>query len=211
MKIESVTVYCSSSSYLDPAYTREAVAVARAISGTGRELVYGGGKLGLMGAVSQAWREAGGRTVGVITERLRDAEQMDTDNDEMLIVQTMRERKRIMEDRGDAFVVLPGGLGTLEELMEILVGRIVGEHDKPLILVNTPSPIDGRGFYEPLLTLFAHMVREKFAKPGAVGLVHVAHDAEQVVEILESAQRGEHAAVTDRAALMPGLPGGHES
>ncbi|MEM1422906.1 MAG: TIGR00730 family Rossman fold protein [Planctomycetota bacterium] len=208
-----MTVFCSSSSCIDGAYTRAATDLGAALAYSGRTLVYGGGRLGLMGELSKSWRRAGGRVEGVITELLREAEQMDTENDENTVVATMRERKALMEERGDAFVILPGGLGTLEEFTEILVGRLLGEHDKPIIIVNTLEPgtdedDDERGFYDPLLTLFTHMIERRFAKPGMTDLFDVVPDARGVLEAIERHER-EPVAIGDRTSLMPGLPGGH--
>jgi len=205
-------VYCSSSSYLDASYFEAARALGSTLASSGRTLVYGGGKLGLMGALSKAWRESGGRVEGIITDRLREAEQMDEENDENIVLTTMRERKALMEERGDAFVILPGGMGTLEEFTEILVGRLVGEHDKPIVLVNTPEPGgDGRGFYDPLLTLFEHMIEQRFAKSGMSGLFEVVKDAAESLEALDRAERAPDNGVVDRRHLMPGLPGGDDS
>ncbi len=208
-RIQRVTVYCSSSSFLDDSYHAATRAVGTALASSGRTLVYGGGRLGLMGSLSQSWRDAGGRVEGVITDRLREAEQMDEANDENIVVTTMRERKALMEERGDAFVILPGGLGTLEEFSEILVGRLVGEHDKPIIILNTPERGTDRGFYEPLLTLFAHMIAQRFAKPGMAGLFEVVSDADGVLRTIERFEREPVATLSDRTHLMPGLPGGH--
>lgn len=206
--IGSVTVYCSSSSYLDEAYHEAAHELGDVLARSGRTLVYGGGRLGLMGTLAKAWREAGGRVVGVITHRLRSAEQMDEENDENIVVSTMRERKALMEAKGDAFVILPGGLGTLEEFTEILVGRIVGEHDKPIAIVNTREPGAATGFYDPLLTLVEHMVTQRFAKAGVRELFEVVEDARGAVDALRHATVGEGTVRTD---LMPGLPGGHDA
>ena len=208
-RIQRVTVYCSSSSFIDDSYVSATRAIGTALASSGRTLVYGGGKLGLMGALSKSWRDAGGRVEGVITDRLREAEQMDDENDENIVVATMRERKALMEERGDVFVILPGGLGTLEEFTEILVGRLVGEHDKPIVIVNTPSAESPDGFYRPLLALFDHMVSERFAKPGVTGLYEVVADAGGVVDAIERFERSPIEAGVDRRHLMPGLPGGH--
>ena len=109
----SVTVYCSSSPRVDPSFVAVAREVGTLLGESGRELVYGGGSQGLMGEVARSCRDAGGRVVGIITERLRDAELLDDENHENIVVATMRERKRLLEDRGDAFLILPGGVGTL--------------------------------------------------------------------------------------------------
>ncbi|MEC9372650.1 MAG: TIGR00730 family Rossman fold protein, partial [Planctomycetota bacterium] len=132
--IRSVTVYCASSATIDPSYGMVAIELGRRIAESGRALVYGGGSVGLMGHIARSTREHGGRVIGVITERLRDAELLDPDNHENIVVPTMRERKSILESRGDAFIVLPGGVGTLEEFFEILVGRLLGEHNKPIFI-----------------------------------------------------------------------------
>lgn len=207
-KIRSVTVYCSSSSFLDEAYYELSREVGRQLGSGGYELVYGGGRLGMMGQVAKSSREAGGRVVGIITDRLREAEQMDDENAENIVVGTMRERKAQLEDRGDAIAVLPGGMGTLEEFFEILVGRLVGEHDKPILLLNPPSPLDGEGFWDPLLHLFAHMTEEKFMKAGAIQLFNVCDSPECLMGTLGHWERNGSDLGVDRLTLMPGLPGG---
>ena len=118
-QIRAVTVYCSSSPNLHEDYVREAATLGRSIAQSQRDVVYGGGARGLMGEVAKSARDAGGRVVGIITERLRAVEQMDPDNHENIVVPTMRERKKLLEARGDAFVVLPGGVGTLEEFFDL--------------------------------------------------------------------------------------------
>lgn len=189
--IQSVTVYCSSSTKLAPEYHESARVLGTGLARSGRTLVYGGGKVGLMGEVAKSCRDAGGRVVGIITHRLRDAEQMDPDNHETLVVATMRERKAILESRGDAMVVLPGGLGTLEEFFEILVGRLLGEHTKPIIIVNTPDPdmLQRTGqatrFYDPLLEMVDHLIAGRFANPGVRALFHVRETAEDALALLD--------------------------
>jgi len=189
--ISFVTVYCSSSTRLAPEYHREAKVLGEGLARSGRGLVYGGGKVGLMGEVAKSCRDAGGRVIGIITHRLRDAEQMDPDNHETLVVATMRERKALLESHGDAMVVLPGGLGTLEEFFEILVGRLLGEHTKPIIIVNPPDPdaLQRTGqasrFYDPLLEMVDHLIAGRFANPGVRTLFHVRESAEDALALLD--------------------------
>ncbi len=131
-------------------------------------LVYGGGKTGLMGAVARAVKERGGHVVGVIPEFMKARELAYDEADELVTVVTMRERKLLMETRADAFVTLPGGFGTLEEIMEILTLRQLDVVKKPCVFFNQD------GFYDDLLRLFDRMLREKFFKPSNMDLFRVA-------------------------------------
>jgi uncharacterized protein (TIGR00730 family) len=201
---QTVAVYCSSSASVHEDYRRLATELGFALGESGRGLVYGGGKLGLMGAVASACREAGGQTVGVITERLKDAEQLDEANDEVFIVPTMRERKRMMEERADAFVILPGGLGTLEEFFEILVGRLLGEHTKPIALVNCADPVDRSPYYQPLLEMFDHMAHNKFMHRGVLDLIDVCEDVPGVMALLDRWRDAGTGGLRDPDALLPG-------
>ena len=180
-----MTVYCSSSDALAPRYVDVAERFGALLARSGRTLVYGAGSVGLMGAVARACRAEGGRVVGVITERLRDAELMDPLNSENIVVRTMRERKALLEARGDAMVVLPGGLGTLEEFFEILVGRLLGEHDLPIVVVNTSERAGGPGYYDPMLAMFDHMISGGFARPGVRTLFTVCAEPEDAIAELE--------------------------
>ncbi len=204
--INAVTLYCSSSNSIHPDYARTAAEIGRLIAESGRTLVYGGGSVGMMGHAARACRHAGGRVVGVITEKLRDAEQMDPDNHEVIVVPNMRQRKAIMEERGDCFVILPGGLGTLEEFFEILVGRILSEHAKPLALVNMPDPdVPRSSFFDPMLAMFDYMIASRFAKPGVLDMFAVTPTPRAVIEQIESWHtRGVPAADTRR--LVPSAP-----
>jgi len=204
-KPESVTVYCSSSETLHADYYRAASALGAGLAERGLRLVYGGGKVGMMGAIARACRDAGGTVTGVITERLRDAEQLDEENQEVLVVGTMRERKAILESRADAIIVLPGGLGTMEEFFEILVGRLLGEHDKPIALVNLDDPGSPGRFFDPLVSLIEHMVAGGFAKPGVKALFHLSETVEDALEWLarEPVPLGAH----ERNGLLPSAKG----
>jgi uncharacterized protein (TIGR00730 family) len=160
---------------LDPAFHEPAQQVGTAIGERGLTLVYGGGRVGLMGEVARAVRTAGGTVVGVITKTLIDWEQADPDCDEMIVVDTMRERKRLMAERGDGFVILPGGIGTYEEFFEILVGRKIGEHDKPIGVINS------HGYYNPLVALIEHGVEHGFIQDEFHELAFIHPDPEAVM------------------------------
>ena len=146
----AVCVYCASgpvpSRYLDLA-----AELGTALGSSGHTLVSGGGNVSMMGALARSTRAAGGRTVGIIPGHLVDREAADTDSDELIVTETMRERKRLMEARADGFITLPGGIGTLEELFETWTGGFLGEHDKPVVLleIGTRTPNDA-AFYSDI-------------------------------------------------------------
>ncbi|MCI0631218.1 MAG: TIGR00730 family Rossman fold protein [Phycisphaerales bacterium] len=154
--MKSITVYCSSSTNLNDEFHAPALTVGTELARRGVTLVYGGGCVGLMGEISRAARGNGGRVVGIITRRLFDDERADQACDELIVVDTMRERKQLLADRGDGFLVLPGGVGTYEEFFEILVGRQLGEHAKPIGVVNS------HGYYNPLIAMIEHGIERRF-------------------------------------------------
>lgn len=172
-------VYCSSSDGLEEKYRVAAEALGRGMAARGWGLVYGGGRVGLMGVVARAVKAAGGYVVGVIPEFMKSRELAYHEADELLTVTTMRERKRLMEERASAFVTLPGGLGTLEEFAEIVTLRYLNRLDKPLVLVNQD------GFYDDLLKFFERMTRERFFSSGTDNLFTVAAEVEGVWPLLD--------------------------
>lgn len=174
-------VYCASSDRLDPKYYSVAAELGREMVLRGWGLVYGGGKTGMMGAVARAVKQSGGRVVGVIPEFMKARELAYTEADELVTVITMRERKLLMETRADAFVALPGGWGTLEEILEILTLRQLDLVKKPCVFLNQD------GFYDPLLQLFDRMLADKFFKPSNLELFRVAPTAADVFTQIESA------------------------
>ena len=178
--MKSICVYCGSSEDIDPAYRQAAKDLGKAIAEHGDQLVYGGGSVGLMGDCARSVHEFGGKVVGVIPESLSTVEIAYHNADELIVTQTMRERKQIMDDRADAFVVLPGGFGTLEELAEILVLKILKYTDRPLIVVNPD------GFYDPLIELFNHFVEHKFAKTKHLQLVTFVDKVDAVYRAIVS-------------------------
>jgi uncharacterized protein (TIGR00730 family) len=176
-----VCVYCSSSGAVDPAHVAVARDLGAALAAHGDVLVWGGARVGLMGEVARAARAAGGRTIGVIPESLVAVEIADHDADELIITADMLSRKGELARRADAFVALPGGFGTLEELLEQLTGRLLGFHVKPIVLA------DVGGFWQPLLDLFEHLYRERFARPESRTAYTVAPDAAGVMALLDEA------------------------
>lgn len=156
-----VCVYCASSTS-DPGLLELASDVGAGLARRGWSLVSGGGNVSMMGAVAQAARNGGSRTVGVIPEGLRVREVADTAADELVTVATMRERKREMEERSDAFLTLPGGIGTMEEMFEVWTSASLGFHDKPVVLYD---PI---GFYQPLLDWIHGLVETGLVTPAAL-------------------------------------------
>ena len=158
--VRNICVYCGSSPGINPAYAEAATTFGRLLAEAGRGLVYGGGSLGLMGEVARSTLAHGGRVTGIIPAFLSEKERMLRDAHEMIVVEDMHQRKKMMFDRSDAFVALPGGIGTLEELVEQLTWAQLGRHTKPVVLVNT------EGFWAPFLELLSHMRREAFIREG---------------------------------------------
>lgn len=172
-------VYCSSSTKLDPKYYDAGERLGRAMVAHGWGLVYGGGNIGLMGSVARSVKEAGGVVVGVIPDFMQVRELAYVEATELVVVPTMRERKRIMAERADAFLTLPGGIGTLEEMTEIMSERYLNLTQKPLVLLNQD------GFYDHLLMFFERMVTEKFKSAGLAELLAVAPTVDEVWPLLD--------------------------
>ena len=166
----SVCVYCGSRAGVDAAYAEAARATGRWIGAHGGQLVYGGGRNGLMGIVAQATQEAGGRVVGIIPKALVDKEQANHHCDELHVVDTMHERKAMMAERSDAFVALPGGIGTFEELFEVWTWRQLGYHDKPIGVLNVA------GYYDALMVFLQQSVQSGFMSDWQMGLLHSSPD-----------------------------------
>jgi uncharacterized protein (TIGR00730 family) len=171
----NICVYCGSGLGLNPAYTEAARALGQSLAQNDVGLVYGGGSLGLMGEVARATLESGGRVTGIIPGFLTKKEKMLRDVDELIVTDDMHERKRLMFERSDAFVALPGGVGTLEELVEQLTWVQLGRHAKPVIVANI------EGFWNPFLSLLAHMQSDTFIRPGLDLRFTVVDDAAKIV------------------------------
>ena len=174
--MKSVCVYCSSSSRVLPVFMEEAQALARTLSQAGLELVYGGADVGLMGMVAAGVKAGGGRVTGVIPEKL--ARLGWAGCDELVVTPDMRSRKQAMEERADGFITLPGGFGTLEEVLEIITLKQLQYHAKPVVLVNTT------GFFEPLAAMFERIYSDGFARREFSSLYHLAHSSVEAVEFL---------------------------
>ncbi|MBA3524907.1 MAG: TIGR00730 family Rossman fold protein [Geodermatophilaceae bacterium] len=160
-----ICVFCASSTSIDPGHVELAAAVGTELARRGHRLVSGGGCVSMMGAVATAARAGGAHTVGVIPRRLLDLEVADTDADELLVVDTMRQRKAEMDARADAFLVLPGGLGTLEEMFEVWTTRALGMHTKPVVL------LDPTGVFDRLWVVLAELAAAGFLRPTALDAV----------------------------------------
>ena len=174
----SICVYCGSRPGENPLFADAARAVGAWIGARGGQLVYGGGRSGLMGIVADATQAAGGRVVGVIPQALVDKEHARHACDELHIVQTMHERKALMAERSDAFLALPGGIGTFEELFEVWTWRQLGYHDKPVGLLNVD------GYYIALLEFLRHSVDGGLMGEWQMGLVRTGDDADALLAAL---------------------------
>jgi uncharacterized protein (TIGR00730 family) len=174
--LRRVCVFCGSSSGARPAYAQAAEKLGRLLAARGIGLVYGGSHLGLMGTVADAARAAGAAVTGVIPQMLVDKEAAHRGLADLRVVASMHERKALMAELADGFIAMPGGFGTLEEFCEMLTWAQLGVHRKPCGLLNVD------GFYNPLLELLDHAVRERFLKPVNRDLVLAEADAEQLLD-----------------------------
>jgi uncharacterized protein (TIGR00730 family) len=179
--MRAITVYCSSSSRVASVYSQAARELGEAIAQQGWTLVYGGNAVGCMGALADAVRDHGGLVIGITPQVLVEKGIADRKCHELIVTHTMRERKALMEARGDAFVTLPGGLGTFEEIFEIIVGRQLGYHRKPIVLLNIA------GYFDPLLAMIEHGIEQQFIKPAGRELFHVATSVAEAIAYLRSA------------------------
>jgi uncharacterized protein (TIGR00730 family) len=166
----SLCVYCGSKPGTDPAFTQAAVQVGTWIGRHGGQLVYGGGRNGLMGIVADATLAAGGRVIGVIPRALVEKEWAHTGCTELHIVETMHDRKQMMAQKADAFVALPGGIGTFEEFFEVWTWQQLGYHNKPIGLLNTQQ------YYEPMLNFLDSAVKKEFMGKWQMDLIQTSSD-----------------------------------
>jgi uncharacterized protein (TIGR00730 family) len=193
-KIKTVCVYCGSGPGTNPRFVEAAKALGKALAEGGIRLVYGGGSIGLMGAVATSVLDHGGTVTGIIPDFLTIRENALKRVQEMIVTPDMHERKRLMFEHSDAFVALPGGIGTLEELVEQLTWQQLGRHSKPVLLANI------EGFWEPLLALLAHMRATQFIRPSlAIDILK----AERVEDILPRLQAAAARALEGTAEMAP--------
>jgi uncharacterized protein (TIGR00730 family) len=177
--LSSICVFCGANGGADPAYLAAAEAVGAGLAARGIRVVYGGGRVGMMGAVADAARAAGGEVVGVIPQQIFDLEIGHTGLDDLRVVSSMHERKALMAELSDAFVALPGGIGTLEELFEVYTWAQLGIHAKPMAL------LDVAGYYEPLAAFLDHAVAQRFLRRETREMLAVADDFDGLLETLE--------------------------
>jgi len=186
--ITSICVYCGSQPGHDPAFRQAAQTLGRTMAESGIDLVYGGGTKGLMGAVAEAVMANGGKAIGIIPEFLMNKEASEQELGtltELHVTKDMHERKHMMFERSDAFVTLPGGIGTLEEIVEIMTWAQLGRHTKPMVLANI------NGFWDPLNALIGHMREAGFIHTGHLVRPLVIDSAEQIVPAIQAAAAGQ--------------------
>ncbi len=179
--IKRICVYCGSGDGRNPMYRHSADRLGALLADAGIGLVYGGGSLGLMGTIAKSVLKNGGQVTGIIPKFLTEREKMLRDVQELIVTDDMHERKRLMFEHSDAFVALPGGVGTLEETVEMLTWSQLGRHNKPILLVNI------NGFWDPLCALFEHMLDQAFIREGLSVRYLVADTVEEVVPRLRAA------------------------
>jgi len=178
--IKNVCVYASSSSLVDDVYVKAATELGRALAQRGWGLVFGAGADGLMGAAARGAAEAGGVTIGVVPEKMDVDGVVYNSCTELYVTRTLRERKALMEDKADAFIALPGGFGTFEELLEIIALRQLGYHKKPVAILNVD------GYYDGLIAQFDKAVEQRFSAPGALSVFGVFGTVEETLDYIET-------------------------
>lgn len=179
--IRAVCVYCGSSTGVDPSFAEGARGFGKILADNGIRLVFGGGSIGLMGTLARSVLAHGGAVTGVIPEFLVNNERMLADAQEMIVARDMHERKRVMFERADAFVALPGGMGTLEELVEQLTWAQLGRHNKPILIANIG------GFWDPLLELIDHVNGLGFLHSSSLFTYLIADKVEDILPALNNA------------------------
>lgn len=179
--VKALCVYCGSSSQVDPAHLAAAGETGRLAAERGIEIVFGGGHVGMMGALADGALAAGGQVTGIIPEILRIREAAHREVTNMIYVDSMHTRKRKMFERSDAFCVLPGGMGTLDEMFEIVTWKQLGLHDKPVIVANV------QGYWTPLLALIEHQIAGGYVRPPHTRLFRVVERVTSVFDALEEA------------------------
>lgn len=178
--MKSIAVFCGSREGVEPSYMKEAKVLGRLLAKENIDLIYGGSRVGLMGAVADAVIEAGGKAIGVIPKKLMTVEIAHEHITELHVVEGMHERKAMMASLADGFIALPGGSGTLEEWFEVLTWAQIGYHQKPCSLLNT------KNYYTPLLQMFDHMIEQGFVKKEYKQLIIVEQEPENLIERLKT-------------------------
>lgn len=184
--MKNICVFCSSSDALSPVYFEAAEDMGVLLAQRGYTLVYGAGSVGLMGRMARAVHANGGKVIGAIPEMLKRIEVCYYESDELIVTETMRERKQAMDERADAFIVMPGGFGTLEEVFEILTSKQLQYHKRAIVFVNTD------GFFDHLLALFDRIFSDNFAKTFYRDYYHVAPTPAAALDYLAQYQPPEY-------------------
>lgn len=180
--MKTLAVYCSSSDVIHQDYFKAAHELGQQMAIKGFQLVYGGGAVGLMGEVARSLKSQGGKTIGVVPKALNIDQVVNDIDDELIITDGMRERKAIMDERADAFIGLPGGFGTLEEMFEVLTLKQLAYHNKPIVFLNI------RGYYSHLFEMFEHIYEEQFAKEQYRILYHISDSVEDCMNYINTYQ-----------------------
>ncbi len=192
MLIQSVCIYCGSSNNVAPRFKDVARIVSQTLARQGTTIVYGGGHVGLMGIVADAALAEGAKVIGIIPEHIRAQEVQHNGLTELHVVTDMHTRKRMMVDRADAFVILPGGLGTLDETFEILTWKKLKLHNKPILIFNQD------GYWDSLIALIDRTIIEGFASPSDRALFNVVTDVDGMVQTLDDSAKATTGALTGR-------------
>ena len=192
-ELSSICVFCGSNGGADPAYLAAAETVGEGLAQRGIRVVYGGGRVGMMGALADGALAAGGEVVGVIPQQIFDLEIGHTGLDDLRVVGSMHERKALMAELSDAFVALPGGIGTLEELFEVYTWNQLGLHAKPLGLFNV------RGYYDGLARFLDHAVQERFVTRESRAMLLVSEHLDELIDGLAGWQAPRQPKWIDRA------------
>lgn len=193
-ELESICVYCGAGAGEELAYSEAAAALGTAIAKARIRLVYGGGSIGLMGRMARAALDAGGAVTGIIPHFLEEREEMFKDVSELVVTDDMHQRKMLMFDKAEAFVALPGGIGTLEELVEQLTWKQLGQHEKPILLANV------EGFWNPLIELIHHMRQEQFIRPAMDVSFLVTDRISDIIPMLQDAVADKTRKEIDRSS-----------
>jgi len=191
-EISTLCVYCGSRVGNRETFRAEAERLGRMMAERGIGLIYGGGAIGIMGVMADAVLDAGGRVIGIIPEHLERTEVGHRGVTELMVVSSMHERKQMMVERSDGFVVLPGGLGTLDETFEIITWKQLGLHDKPIVIADLD------GYWQPLATLIEAVIDNGFAEPSVRDLATVVGSIDEVLPAMERAPAGTPTAHPER-------------
>jgi len=176
---KKICIYCSSSDAVDLVYFQAAKELAALVAAGNHTLVYGGGNVGLMGEIAKTAQSFGGKVIGIIPEGIKNMGVAYEVADEFIVTKDLRERKSLMEIYSDAFIALPGGFGTLEEILEMITLKQLNFHNKPLVFLNINN------FYNPLFEMFEYFYKSSFAKPGCKNLYYIASDPKSAIKYIE--------------------------